>query len=767
MRIIILIIFFSGFLNVSAFASKVDSLLKVLELISFDDSAKLFDAHAQLGNEYSSWKIEKYDLAKHHYLIAKKIAEEHGFLEKLSETLIQIGSVHKRQNNFQDALANFNKVIELDVEGFKERSFTKISSIYQALGDYEKAFEYQMKALLIYEVNDSQSDIAHGNYNLGTIFYYQKQYNRSLDYYLKAKNIVDKLGNEAFNYSCIAALGTVYEKLDDNVKSIEYNELALQLAEKQQYQTGVAYAKGNLAVNYLRKGEYEMAEKLLKESTKIKHERGDRFGVIGNGLDLSELYKVWNKPQKAIPILKNALKIALEVEARTRQAEIYKSLASIYDETNNINDSHFYIKKYVALKDSLLNDKMVEEMGQSKKRYELEKKEHEIVILKKENELLGKNKKIQRLQFIVFTISSLAFLLFSWWFRNRLIYQRKTNKILEEKNEEIQIQNLELQYAQDELMKTNLLLEDNNLLLEEKNELLNGKNEEIQSAKNELVKANFLLADNNLLLEEKNELLNGKNEEIRIKNKQLEYSNQDLQQFAYVASHDLKEPLRMINSYTKLLEKRYNHLYDESGKEFMFFVTDAVKRMGILLDDLLDFSRAGGQAPPTKYVALENVMILVEANLRHRFKTLNATMKVKTENLPNVKAHQTQLLQLLQNLVSNGIKFKGERDPIVIIDCEVSGKEYVVSVKDNGIGISEENKKKVFEMFKRLHTRDEYEGTGIGLATCKRIVTSWGGDIWVESEVGEGSTFFFSIPFSSATPREQEITIGEGLMIQN
>ena len=229
-------------------------------------------------------------------------------------------------------------------------------------------------------------------------------------------------------------------------------------------------------------------------------------------------------------------------------------------------------------------------------------------------------------------------------------------------------------------------------------------------------------------------------------NKQLEHSNEDLQQFAYVASHDLKEPLRMINSYTKLIEKRYNHLLDDTGKEFMYFVIDAVKRMETLLDDLLDFSKAGTQEAPKEAISIESVMALVEANLRHRFELLNAKMIVKNENFPSVRVHRTQLLQLLQNLLSNGVKFKGDRDPVVIVSSEKKENGYVISVKDNGIGIADENKKKVFEMFKRLHTRDEYEGTGIGLATCKRIVSSWGGDIWVESEVGQGSTFFFSIP---------------------
>ena len=264
-----------------------------------------------------------------------------------------------------------------------------------------------------------------------------------------------------------------------------------------------------------------------------------------------------------------------------------------------------------------------------------------------------------------------------------------------------------------------------------------------------------MLEDKNLLLEESNHQLNDKNDLIEVKNKQLQDSNQDLQQFAYVASHDLKEPLRMINSYTNIIEKRYNHLFDDSGKEFLFFVTDAVKRMQTLLDDLLDFSRVGNQKPPEHPTELTDVLTLVEINLRHRLESLNGKMVINSEHLPALKAHRTQLIQLFQNLISNGVKFKGERDPLVFIDYQKREKEVVFSVRDNGIGISPDNLKKVFEMFKRLHDQTEYEGTGIGLATCKRIVNGWGGDIWVESTYGEGSTFFFSVPNSAvAFPAE-------------
>ena len=695
----------------------IDSLLRELENVNLADKNQLYDVHSKLGDEYNSRQEENYKLSAHHHSIALNIAKEQKDKAKMAKCLYGIGVSNQRRNNFKEALENFNAILELGFEkndDQRAKAFTQISSIYQALGDYQRSFENQMEALLINELNGNLVGICNSNYNLGTIFYYQNQLDQSLKHYQKAMDIVVELQNEQFLYSCNAALGSVYQKLKDYPQSLKYNQQSLALAEKQQYKTGIAYAKGNIAMNYLAQGDFKKAEKFVLESIDIKRELGDKYGIIGSGIDLSRLYVEWDQPERAIPILENALTLAIDVDSKTRRSEIYHALSEVYDQVNRPKESHIYLKKYVALKDSVLNEKTLEEMGQSQKRYEVQKKEHEIELLMKENQILERDKEIQELQVYIFAIIIIAFLLFIWWFRKRLKYQRRTNKLLEEKNEEINVQNIELQHAQDQLVQANILLEDNNLLLEEKNDLLEEKNEE-----------------------------------IKIKNKQLEYSNEDLQQFAYVASHDLKEPLRMIDSYTKLLVKRYNDLFDESGKEFMFFVTDAVSRMKILLDDLLDFSRAGNLEAPSEAISLNNVLTLVEANLRHQFETLNAKLIIKSENLPFVKAHRTQLLQLLQNLISNGAKFKGERDPIVEVDCEKRENDFVISVKDNGIGISEENKKKVFEMFKRLHTREEYEGTGIGLATCKRIVSTWGGDIWVESETGVGSTFYFSIPKSA------------------
>lgn len=673
-------------------ANKVDSLLTLLEVAEKEDIlADIYEINYQLATVYNSGGEEKYEKSTYHFIEANKVAIATNNKMNQSDCLYGIGYTHQRRNNYQEALDFFQQSIDLaeifpeDIDPSKiARVYTQISSIYQVLGDYKKAFDNQMQSLLICEKNNMLIGIANAQYNLGTIFFYQNQFERAREHYEKAKVICDQLEEERFSYSCLAALGSVNERLGEYKKSLEYNNKSLELAIKLNYKTGIAYSKGNIAVNYLSVNDFAIAEKYCKEAISIKLDLEDSYGAIGSKIDLSKVYINWNKPREAIIVLEQALELAKMVESKSRQSDIYKTLSIVYEQLDDDSRALDFTKKYVALKDSLLNEKTLEEMGTSQQRYKLEKNEHDIAMLKKENELLEQKEMNQSLQKYVFGLVTIAFLMFIWWYKSKLNYQNNVN----------------------------------------------------------------------LILEEKNELLNSMNDEIEIKNKQLEHSNEDLRQFAYVASHDLKEPLRMINSYTNLLQRRYMASFDEPGKEFMHYIIDAVGRMENLLDDLLDFSRAGSQPTPTNYASTQDVMVMVEANLRHRLELLNAKLIVKSDNLPSIKAHRTQMIQLLQNLVSNGMKFKGKKDPIVEVDCMQKDNKFIFSVRDNGIGISEENLEKVFEMFRRLHTREEYEGTGIGLATCKRIVTTWGGDIWVESEEGNGCTFFFSVPASYAKMAE-------------
>jgi signal transduction histidine kinase len=225
---------------------------------------------------------------------------------------------------------------------------------------------------------------------------------------------------------------------------------------------------------------------------------------------------------------------------------------------------------------------------------------------------------------------------------------------------------------------------------------------------------------------------------------ELERSNRELEQFAYVASHDLQEPLRMVASYVRLLEKKYRGQLDEKADQYIHFAVDGALRMQKLIEGLLAYARIGrgGEFMP---VDTSDVVSRVVSDLSESLQESHAV--VTKDDLPTVTGDETLLMQLFQNLIRNGVKFRRpEVPPQVHISAKKEGKEWVFSVRDNGIGIDQAYAERIFLIFQRLHTREEYPGTGIGLALCKKIVERHHGRIWVESAPGEGATFFFTIP---------------------
>ncbi len=231
-------------------------------------------------------------------------------------------------------------------------------------------------------------------------------------------------------------------------------------------------------------------------------------------------------------------------------------------------------------------------------------------------------------------------------------------------------------------------------------------------------------------------------------------SNADLEQFAYVASHDLQEPLRMVASFTQLLAKRYRGQLDQDADEFIGFAVDGANRMQQLINDLLVYSRVGTRGKPPAPTDLSEVLSHAEANLHEAIKESKA--EVTHSPLPIVDGDQVQLTQLLQNLLANAIKFRSQEAPRIHVSAQTQGGDWLLSVQDNGIGIAPEHQERIFAIFQRLHPRDEYPGTGIGLAICKKIVERHGGHIWAESVPGQGTTFYFNLSGARRDDRKQE-----------
>jgi signal transduction histidine kinase len=233
-------------------------------------------------------------------------------------------------------------------------------------------------------------------------------------------------------------------------------------------------------------------------------------------------------------------------------------------------------------------------------------------------------------------------------------------------------------------------------------------------------------------------------EDLARKVDELARSNADLEQFAYVASHDLQEPLRMVTAYTQLLAERYRGKLDENADKFIGYATEGAQRMQVLIQDLLAFSRVGRNGPGSGSVDCNAVLQEVVQTLDSAVQESGAT--VTHAELPTVWADRTQVAQLFQNLIGNAIKFRGKEPPAVAMQAEKAGQQWQFSVSDNGIGIDPEHAENIFVVFQRLHARTEYPGNGIGLAICKKIVEHYGGKIWVESQAGQGSTFKFTLP---------------------
>ncbi len=382
---------------------------------------------------------------------------------------------------------------------------------------------------------------------------------------------------------------------------------------------------------------------------------------------------------------------------------------------------------------------------------ELDYKEREID--DKREEINKRNKEIEHL----FTQSEIQ----QKKYQEKIHIERELENNIQEQITFIKKQDERIKSGKEQIKKQNEFLQQQDAQIIAQEEILIHQNSEIKSQK----KVNILLASLVLIIlaaslfvyrayigkKRLNAALEKKNKAIHQQSLELESKNKELEQFAYIASHDLQEPLNTISSFIGLIAEDYGDSFDEVGKESLTFIKDASIRMKKLIDALLEYSRLGTRK---EYVAIDSTVILKEllTDLKSSIDKTKAT--IKSNNLPIIKGSEIELRLLFQNLISNAIKFRHkDASPEIEISCvkknDPKGKSngfWEFSVRDNGIGIPKQHRERIFAIFQRLHSREEYQGTGIGLAHCKKIVESHGGKIWLDSEEGAGSTFYFTIP---------------------
>jgi len=302
---------------------------------------------------------------------------------------------------------------------------------------------------------------------------------------------------------------------------------------------------------------------------------------------------------------------------------------------------------------------------------------------------------------------------------------------------------LTLRNLQKQLKEQNVLLQEEISSRLEVENNLHEKNQSLQQEISHRHAVEKALQEQNVLLQK--EIANRQRAESALlkSNQELARSNAELEQFAYVASHDLQAPLGTIASYAQLLEKRYKDQLDDQASKFIGNIVHGCTRMQTLIDDLLEYSRVGRSQKPFELTDCDRALQQAIANLQGAIRDTQAV--VSYSELPTVMGDFSQLVQLFQNLVSNAIKYRHDVPPVVRITASKQDENWLFSVSDNGIGIALKHQERIFQIFQRLHTQREYSGTGIGLAICQKIVQRHGGCIWVESEPGQGSNFHFTI----------------------
>ncbi len=558
--------------------------------------------------------------------------------------------------------------------------------------DTSKAIEYIDEAILEAAKIDDRQQLAHALDIKGGLHWFECNFVQASDSMERALTIWKVLENKNRIAESYNNIGTIFYNMGDYEDALNYYLIATGYKEELEDKTGLGRCYFNIGVLYAKREFYKKALDYHSKALTIRQELDDQKGVTASLVSIASIYKQLEHYQLSVEYFLEALKYLEPLEDEHALSQAYYELGEVYNKMDRYHLGLDYLFRALKI---------------------LEQKPYQadlaICLLK-----MGRS----------------------------YVKLRKFSAALPLLERSLDIMNqIDLKKCLDEVYKNMAKAHAELGEYEKSNQYLWKYTHFItQSYQKEKAKA-IIEIETQYATEKKQKEI----EALNRKQKDLTDRNQELYQFAGKAAHDLKEPLRMIGSFSGLFYRRYADEVDEQGKEFLDIVQDAVKRMNRLVTNLLQYAKAGKNRQKVQQVDLNDALRTVQKNLQLKIQETQAQIEVS--QLPTLEANLTNMIQLFQNLIGNGIKFQ-KPNVRPRIEVRVSEKDnlYCFEIKDNGIGIKEGHQSRIFEAFDRLHSKAEYEGTGLGLAICKKIIEGLEGRIWVESALGKGTTFHFEIP---------------------
>jgi len=668
----------------------VDSLTMALPLVSGTNKVDIFHRLAK------TYEFIDSDSAVFYAGQGLALAMQEGTPYQKAISYQVLGRVYDRRGDLVIAHDYCVKGLALAANGNNRKLNAHLNNnlgiIHAKRGDYAIALGYFLSALAVWENLEAKKNVAALLGNIGTLYRKIGDHDKSIKELLKAQQLALEINNEKLVASCMHNLGETYKQKGEDKNALKTYQKALALKERMGFTIRLIPTLKGIGEVYINMGLYLKAGEYFGRALAIARKEDNKEYLQKIFFSLGKLEQARKDYFKAIHYFGQSLEITREINMKDDMLQALNALAETYTKIRDFELAFEYLSQYKNLNDSLYDEKYSELLAEMGTKFELSQKETEI-------EHLIISRKAD--QFKLWSLITIVLLIFGalsaslLFIRNR----RRAHNTLVLHNAKIETQN-------------------------------------------------HLLAQKQSEIETQNLLLSRQSEEITLQNSQLKQTNSDLMQFAYAASHDLREPLRTIRSYMQLLERRYKNQLDETAQEFIAFATDGAIRMDDLLQDLLAYSRIGRENARKSSVDLNRILNKVKDSLHHQIDRNKA--QIVYPPLPHFEAYEAQMHLLFQNLISNAIKFRGEEDPLIRIEVSQGGGHYLISVADNGIGIDEAHRERVFTLFQRLHPRAKYEGTGMGLAICKKIVQNHKGEIWLDSNLGVGTTFYIRIPSNVA-----------------